>query len=69
MTVFTDRQAAIEEMHFLNTDSGEAHVVVSVLQVVPYAEARERGMTVVEMRWRSWREVAQRAVELMRGQA
>ena len=48
MTVFTDAQAALEEMRYLADDSGEPMVVVSVMQVMTYDEARERGLPVLE---------------------
>ena len=46
--LFTDAQAALEEMRYLADDSGQSHVVVSVMQVMTYEEARERGLPVLE---------------------
>jgi len=47
-TIFTDAQAALEEMRYLADDSGQSHAVVSVMQVMTYDEARERGLPVLE---------------------
>ena len=46
--LFTDAQAALEEMRYLADDSGQSHVVVGVMQVMTYDEARERGLPVLE---------------------
>ncbi|MDP0496393.1 MAG: hypothetical protein Q7Q73_09310 [Verrucomicrobiota bacterium JB024] len=54
MTVFTDREAAVEELEFLVAETGAAHVIVperdgraNRWQVVPAVEAGDRTPLVI----------------------
>ena len=51
-TVFTDAEAATEEMEYLAQQDGGAYAVVTVYQVMPYDEAREADLPILEVQTR-----------------
>ena len=51
-TVFTDPEAAIEEMEYLAQQEGGSYAVVTVYQVMSYDEARERELPILEVQTR-----------------